>query len=114
MFMFGRIDIEKEENPVLWHQISSDDFDLIMKCKSLYEQCLVYSGRNVHEANSAAENLLNGVDRFFFSFTKKFITKKLDVDRLNESYAAEGGWEGYTRKFLVEQAIPRALKALQS
>ena len=38
--------------------------------------------------------------------------KKYDIDGLNAKYADRGGWEGHTRKFLVEQAIPRALKAL--
>ena len=40
------------------------------------------------------------------------VHKKYDIDGLNAKYASEGGWEGHTRKFLVEQAIPRALKAL--
>jgi len=112
MFKFGHIDMEKEDNPVLWDRISKDDFNLIMKCKNLYEQCLAYSGRNVHDVNGTAENLLNGVDNFLFSFTEKFISKKYDIDGLNATYEADGGWEGRTRKFLVEQAIPRALKAL--
>ena len=103
---------EIEENPVFWDRISKDDFDLLMKCKNLYEQCIAYSGRNVHEVCGAAGNLLNGADHFLFSFTKDFINKKYDIDGLNASYADEGGWEGHTRKFLVEQVIPKTLKAL--
>ena len=105
--------MEKEDNPVLWDRISKDDFNLLMKCKNLYERCLSYSGRNVHEVNGAAGNLLNGTDHFLFSFTKNFINKKYDIDGLNAEYVSEGGWEGHTRKFLVEQAIPRALKAIK-
>lgn len=112
MFKFGHIDTEKEGNPVLWDKISKDDFNLIMKCKNLYEQCRAYSGRNVHNVNGAAGILLDGVRHFLFSFTASFINKKHDIDRLNREHALEGGWEGHTRKFLVEQAIPRALKAL--
>lgn len=112
MFKFGHIDMEKEGNPILWDRISKDDFDLIMKSKNLYEQCLAYSGRNVHNVNGAAGNLLNGADHFLFSFTEDFINKKYDIDGLNAEYASEGGWKGHTRKFLVEQAIPRALKEL--
>ena len=112
MFKFGHIDMEKEGNPVIWDRISKDDFNLIMKCKNLYEQCLAYTGRNIHDVNGAAGNLLNGIDHFLFSFTKDFINKKYDIDGLNAKYADKGGWEGHTRKFLVEQAIPRALKAL--
>ena len=112
MFKFGHIDMEKEENPILWDEISKDDFNLIMKCKNLYEQCLAYSGRNVHDVNGAAGNLLGGADHFLFSFTEDFISKKYDIDGLNANYADEGGWEGHTRKFLIEQAVPRALKAL--
>ena len=37
MFKFGHIDMEKEDNPIIWDKISKDDFDLIMKCKNLYE-----------------------------------------------------------------------------
>lgn len=112
MFKFGHIDMEKQDNPVLWNKILKDDFDLIMKCKNLYERCIAYSGRNIHEVCGAAGNLLNGTDHFLFSFTKKFINKTYDIDGLNETYKDDGGWEGHTRKFLVEQAIPRALKAL--
>ena len=83
-----------------------------MKCKNLYEQCIAYSGCNVHEVNGAAGSLLNGTDHFLFSFTEDFINKKYDIDELNADYAFEGGWESHTRKFLVEQAIPHALKAL--
>lgn len=56
--------------------------------------------------------MLNGADHFLFSFTEAFINKKHGIDGLNAKYASEGGWEGHTRKFLVEQAVPRALKAL--
>ena len=31
MFKLGHIDIEKEDNPILWDKVSKDDFDLIMK-----------------------------------------------------------------------------------
>ena len=103
---------ESHKSKVLLDKISKDDFNLLMKCKNLYEQCLAYSGRNVHDVNGAAGNLLNGADHFLFSFTEDFINKKFDVDGLNATYEADGGWEGHTRKFLVEQAIPRALKAL--
>ena len=112
MFKFGHIDMEKENNPVLWDKISKNDFDLLMKCKNLYEQCMAYTGRNIHEVCGCAGNLLNGTDHFLFSFTEKFINKKYDIDGLNAEYASDGGWEGHTRKFLVEQAVPRALKAL--
>lgn len=112
MFKFGHIDMETEVNPILWDEISKDDFDLIMKCKNLYEQCMAYTGRNIHEVCGCAGNLLNGTDHFLLSFTKDFIDKKHDIDGLNAKYADEGGWEGHTRKFLVEQAVPRALKAL--
>ena len=112
MFKFGHIDMEKEDNPVRWDRISKDDFDLLMKCKNLYEQCIAYSGRNVHEVCGVAGNLLGGAKHFLFSFTEDVINKNYDIDELNAKYASEGGWEGHTRKFLVEQAIPRALKAL--
>lgn len=112
MFKFGHIEMEKTNNPIIWDKISKDDFDLIMKCKNLYEQCLAYSGRNVHDVNGAAGGLLNGTDHFLFSFTEAFINKKYNIDELNAEYASEGGWEGHTRKFLIEQTIPRALKAL--
>ena len=112
MFKFGHIDMEKESNPVLWDKVSEDDFNLLMKCKNLYEQCLAYSGRNVHDVNCAAGHLLNGTDHFLFSFTEAFVNKKYDIDGLNAEYASEGGWESYTRKFLVEHVIPRTLKAL--
>ena len=114
MFKFGHIDMEEScKSPVLWDKISKDDFDLLMKCKNLYEQCLAYSGRNVHEVNGAAGNLLNGADHFLFSFTEDFINKKYDIDGLYATYAADGDWVGYTMKFLVEQVIPSALKALR-
>ena len=113
MFKFGHVDMEEShKSKVLWDKISKDDFDLIMKCKNLYEQCLAYSGRNVHDVNCAAGHLLNGTDHFLFSFTEAFINKKYDTDRLNAKYASEGDWKDHTRKFLVEQAVPRALKAL--
>lgn len=113
MFKFGHIDMEESfKSPVLWDKISKDDFDLLMKCKNLYEQCLAYSGRNVHEVNCAAGHLLGGTNHFLLSFTEDIINKKYDIDDLNAKYASEGGWEGHTRKFLVEQAVPRALKAL--
>ena len=103
---------ESCKSPVLWNRISKDDFDLLMKCKNLYEQCLAYSGRNVHEVNGAAGNLLNGASNFLYSFTKDFIDEKHDIDGLNAKYARDGGWEGHTRNFLVEYAVPRTLKAL--
>ena len=113
MFKFGHIDMEEScKSPVLWDKISKDDFDLLMKCKNLYEQCLAYSGRNVHEVNCAAGHLLGGANHFLFSFTEDVINKKYDIDGLNATYEADGGWEGHTRKFLIEQAVPRALKAL--
>jgi hypothetical protein len=113
MFKFGYIDMEEShKSKVLWDKILKDDFNLLMKCKNLYEQCLAYSGRNVHDVNGAAGNLLNGADHFLYSFTEDFINKKYDIDGLNATYEVDGGWEGHTRKFLVEQAIPRALKAL--
>lgn len=96
------------KSPILWDKISKDDFDLVMKCKNLYEQCIAYSGRNVHSVNGAAGHLLNGTSHFLYSFTKDAI----GIDKLNETHAAEGGWAGHTRKFLVEQAVPSALKAL--
>ena len=113
MFKFGHIDMEESyKSKVLWDKISKDDFDLIMKCKNLYEQCLAYSGKNVHDVNCAAGHLLNGTYHFLFSFTEDFINKKHDIDGLNAKYASEGDWKDHTRKFLVEQAVPRVLKAL--
>jgi hypothetical protein len=114
MLKFGHIDMEKSyKSKVLWDKISKDDFDLIMKCKNLYERCIIYTGRNIHEVCGCAGNLLNGTDHFLLSFTEGFINKKYDVDGLNSKYASEGGWEGHTRKFLVDTVIPRTLKALQ-
>ena len=112
MFKFGHVDMEKEDNPIVWDSIPQDDFNIIMQAKNLYEQCIAYSGRNVHDMNGAAGLLLNGTDHFLFAFTKDFISKKYDIDGLNAKYAGDGGWKGHIRKFLVEQAIPRALKAL--
>ena len=112
MFKFGHVDMEKEDNPIVWDSIPQDDFNIIMQAKNLYEQCIAYTGRNIHEVCGCAGNLLNGTDHFLFSFTEKFINKKYDIDGLNAQYADKGGWKGHTRKFLVEQAIPRALKAL--
>jgi hypothetical protein len=111
MFKFAHIEMEKPDNPILWDRVSKDDFDLIMKCKFLYEQCLAYSGINIHEVCGCAGNLLNGTDHFLFSFTNNFINKKYDIDELNDHYKDEGGWKEHTRKFLVEEVIPRTLKA---
>lgn len=112
MFKFGHVDMEKEDNPIVWDSIPQDDFNIIMQAKNLYEQCLSYSGRNVHEVNGAAGNLLNGTDHFLLSFTDAVVNKKRDISSLDEKYKVDGGWKGHTRKFLVEQAIPRAIKAL--
>ena len=112
MFKFGHVDMEEKDNPIVWDSIPKDDFNLIMKCKNLYEQCIAYSGRNIHEVNGAAGNLLNGTDHFLLSFTENIISKRRDISSLDEEYKDEGGWKGHTRKFLVEQAVPRALKAL--
>ena len=112
MFKFGHIDMEKESNPIIWDKVSKDDFNLLMKCKNLYEQCSAYSGRNIHEVCGCAGNLLNGADHFLYSFTNDFISKKHGIDGLNAKYSSEGGWEGHTRKFLVETVIPKTLKAL--
>ena len=112
MFKFGHIDMEKESNPIIWDKVSKDDFNLLMKCKNLYEQCSAYSGRNIHEVCGCAGHLLNGANNFLYSFTKDFIGKKYDIDGLNAKYASEDGWEGHTRKFLVETVIPKTLKAL--
>ena len=76
MFKFNHIDMEKEDNPVHWDKISKDDFNLIMKCKNLYEQCIAYSGRNVHDVNCAAGLLLNGTDHFLLSFTDRILNNK--------------------------------------
>jgi hypothetical protein len=103
MFKFNHIDIEKEDNPVLWDRVSKDDFDLIMKCKNLYEQCIAYTGRNIHEVCGAAGNLLNGTDHFLYSFTAKFINKKHDIDGLNATYAADGGWKATLGSFLLSK-----------
>lgn len=115
MFKFGHIDMEEScKSPVLWDKISKDDFDLLMKCKNLYEQCLAYSGHSVHEVNGAAKNLLNGAKNFLYSFTKDFIGMKHDIDgRFNVKHARNGGWEDHTRNFLVYYDIPCALKALR-
>lgn len=114
MFKFGHIDMEKEDNPILWDKMSKDDFNLIMRCKNLYEQCIAYSGRNIHDVCGCAGNLLSGSDHFLTSFTKKFLDKTFDTDGLNEVYKDDGGWEGHTRKVLVEQVIPRTLKELNA
>ena len=112
MFKFGHVDMEKEDNPIVWDSIPQDDFNLVMQAKNLYELCIAYSGRNVHEVNGAAGNLLNGTDHFLLSFTDAVVNKKCDISSLDEQYKDDGGWKSHTRKFLVEQAIPRALKAL--
>jgi hypothetical protein len=46
------------------------------------------------------------------SFTENIVSTRRDISSLDEEYKDEGGWKGHTRKFLVEQAVPRALKAL--
>lgn len=111
-FKFGYVDMEYKANPIVWDSIPKDDFNLIMQAKNLYEQCIAYSGRNVHEVNGAAGNLLNGAVNFLLSFTENFISKRFDISSLDEDCKDDGGWKCHTRKFLVDQAIPRALKAL--
>lgn len=55
MFKFGHIDMEKESNPIIWDKVSKDDFNLLMKCKNLYEQCSAYSGRETFMKYAVAQ-----------------------------------------------------------
>lgn len=107
---FGHVEMEKSDNPIVWDALSKDEFDFVMRAKNVYEQCLRYSGRDVHEVNCAAGNILNGAYNYLFSFTKNALTPNYMYD-LNESYKDDGGWKAHCRK-MTEAGIERALKAL--
>ena len=79
MFKFGHIDMETKENPILWDKISKDDFDLIMKCKNLYEQCIAYTGRNIHDVYGCAGNLLNGLTTSCFHSQKTLLARSVTL-----------------------------------
>ena len=81
-----------------------------MRAKNVYEQCLRYSGRDVHEVNCAAGNILNGAYHFLFSFTENGL-KLGYMDDLDESHKDEGGWKAHCRK-ATEDGINRAFRAL--
>lgn len=107
---FGHLEMEKSDNPIVWDALSKDEFDFVMRAKNVYEQCLRYSGGDVHEVNGAAGNILNGADNFLFSFTEKAL-KPNYMDDLNEKYKDRCGWKAHCRK-MTEYGINRALKAL--
>jgi hypothetical protein len=107
---FGHIEMDEHDTPIVWDALSKDEFDFVMRAKNVHEQCLRYSGRDVHEVNSAAGNILNGVYNFLFSFTENALTPNY-MDDLNNSYKARGGWKAHCRK-MTEKGIERALKAL--
>lgn len=107
---FGHVEMENPENPIILDALSKDEFDFVMRAKNVYEQCLRYSGRDVHEVNSAAGNILNGAYNFLFGFTENAFTPNY-MDDLNEEYKDRGGWKAHCRK-MTEDGINRALKAL--
>lgn len=109
---FGHVEMEKSENPIVWDALSKDEFDFVMRAKNVYEQCLKYSGRNVHEVNCAAGNILNSAYHFLYSFTEDGL-KSGSMDSLDEKYKDEGGWKAHCRK-MTEEGIERALKALNA
>lgn len=107
---FGHVEMDEHETPIVWDALSKDEFDFVMRAKNVYEQCLRYSGRDVHEVNCAAGNILSGAYHFLFSFTENAL-KPNYMDDLNETYKDEGGWKAHCRK-ATEAGIERALKAL--
>lgn len=108
---FGNIKMSNEhDTPIVWHVLSKDEFDFIVRAKIVYEQCLRYSGRDFYEVDCAAENILNGAYNFLFSFTKNAL-KPGYMNDLNETYKDRGGWKAHCRK-ITEDGINRALKAL--
>lgn len=107
---FGHVEMDKHDTPIVWDALSKDEFDFVMRAKNVYEQCLNYSGRDVHEVNCAAGNILNSAYHFLFSFTENALTPNY-MDGLNEKYKDEGGWKTHCRK-MTEEGIERALKAL--
>jgi hypothetical protein len=107
---FGHVEMDEHDTPIVWDALSKDEFDFVMRAKNVHEQCLRYSGRDVHEVNSAAGNILNGAYNFLFSFTENALTPNY-MDDLNDSYKARGGWKAHCRK-MTEKGIERALKAL--
>lgn len=107
---FGHVEMERPNNPIIWDALSKDEFDFVMRAKNVYEQCLRYSGRDVHEVNCAAGNILNSAYHFLFSFTENGLTPGY-MDELNEKYKDRGGWKAHCRK-MTEEGIERALKAL--
>jgi hypothetical protein len=107
---FGHVEMDKHDTPIVWDALSKDEFDFVMRAKNVYEQCLRYSGRDVHEVNCAAGNILSGAHHFLFSFTENAL-KPGYMDDLDETYKNEGGWKAHCRK-ATEDGINRALKAL--
>ena len=107
---FGHVEMERPNNPIAWDALSKDEFDFVMRAKNVYEQCLRYSGRDVHEVNCAAGNILNSAYHFLLSFTENAL-KPNYMDNLNETYKDSGGWKAHSRK-MTEDGINRALKAL--
>ena len=108
---FGHVEMDEHDTPIVWDALSKDEFDFVMRAKNVYEQCLRYSGRDVHEVNCAAGNILNGAYNFLFSFTENALTPNY-MDDLDESHKEEGGWKEHCRK-ATEEGIERALKALK-
>jgi len=109
---FGHVEMEKSDNPIVWDAFSQDEFDFLMRAKNVYEECLRYSGRDVHEVNCAAGNILNSAYNFLFSFTENALTPNY-MDDLDKIYKDRGGWKEHCRK-MTEDGINRALKALNA
>ena len=109
---FGHVEMDDHDTPIVWDALSKDEFDFVMRAKNVYEECLRYSGRDVHEVNSAAGIILNGAYNFLFSFTENALIPNY-MDDLNETYKDRGGWKAHCRK-MTEEGIERALKALNA
>ena len=107
---FGHVEMDIYDTPIVWDALSKDEFDFIIRAKNVYEQCLRYSGRDVHEVNSAAGNILDSAYHFLFSFTENAL-KPNYMDNLNETCKDSGGWREHSRK-MTEEGIERAVKAL--
>lgn len=108
MFKFAHIDMEHKNAPVIWESVPKDDFNLIMRGKNVYEQLLAYSGRDVHEANCAAGNILNTVYNFLYCFSTE---GKTFGDTPNDNFNGET-FKNHIRK-QIECSIERGLKALK-
>jgi hypothetical protein len=109
---FGHVEMDEHDTPIVWDALSKDEFDFVMRAKNVHEQCLRYSGRDVHEVNSAAGVILNGAHNFLFSFTENALTPSY-MDDLDKIYKDRGGWKEHCRK-MTEDGINRALKALNA